>query len=358
MKKKIESKEDAGFAFMQSLAKDSKKTTFMDKAKPHTSTPCVIPGFRLAVGEDIPHGTMIIAHGPAKGGKTALSCLLIRSFQDVNYPAKFNDVECSADLKSWMAALGVDMSRCLYSRGLSLERLILEFDDDLIKYQKALDAGEVPEGMSMIHVTDSLTMSGTSAYKKKLREAHKGSTQEQERKIGKRGYSDAALMQTEWLKDLIPMFDSTNNTGVFILHDRKNTNKTMSWEPDTVMAGPSVLTFANTLTIKVRANQWKEGDEVVGKKHIVKIEKNKFGIDNNVFDFYTSKGIVSPLGYDEFKTYLEFCITNEIITKDGAKIHWLGTEWKNHREFRNAFNEDAELKKNLKKQVREFEVSK
>ena len=91
-------KNDPAMAFMEMECQRNPETIMMDEAEAITSSRCIVPGFKRTVGVGVPHGTMIIIHGPAAGGKTALQALMICSFQNDNYPTRFYDIECAADI--------------------------------------------------------------------------------------------------------------------------------------------------------------------------------------------------------------------------------------------------------------------
>src|SRR4030042_2730527 len=91
-------KEDPALAFMQMETQSNPSTIMMCDAEAQTWSKCDIPGFRRAVGIGVPHGTLILIHGPAAGGKTALLAIIISSFQKDNFPTGFYDVECAADI--------------------------------------------------------------------------------------------------------------------------------------------------------------------------------------------------------------------------------------------------------------------
>jgi len=288
------------------LAGNSRLARSMAEVEEFRSVPTIFTSFnRASQVAGAPLSCLWLVHGPPGGGKTAFLCGLIRSFQKVNGLASFIDAELAADTKNWFRSLGVDPSRCLYlgrtgseeeKKALTYEDIVKESDQLIDRYQVGKRDGSIPMGTPYINIVDSISKMVPEELFKKL-----------DKEGGSALRSGAgrlqALLNTAWMMELGPKVGDDDILFAIISHEMESQDAS-KWTPDFKVRGGQALIYDAMVQIRVSfAGQVKDysadGSPMVGKRHRVRILKNKHGPAYGEAIFYTSNGNgMAPMGFD------------------------------------------------------------
>jgi protein RecA len=260
-----------------------------------------------------PMGTIGEAHGPNAAGKTIIGIELLQSFIELGHIGVFCDAERAAADKKWISqGLGLDLSKCIYFVPDNIEDASERINKMINNFKEAKAKKKVDEKLLMFILVDSATkLVPDEMIKNGLKKTSMGLQ---------------ARMFSLWLKSLTTLVGPKENEQpcvsiLFINQERKNIGA-KPWEPQYYSTCGEALQYDATVRMRVSfAGKVKEGEEKVGKKHKIVVEKNKVGFPDSEGYFYTSngKGIV-PLGIDFYREAIDECLLAGIFTKEGNFI--------------------------------------
>lgn len=332
--------KDRGSAY-KLLAGTSERARMMSQVEEFRIVPTEFTSFnRASTVGGAPLSCIWLVHGPSMGGKTAFLLGLIRAFQRAKGLSSFIDAEMSADTKSWFPALGVDLDDCLYvgrtdededPEPLTYEQIVEEVDAQLANFQAAKKDRKIPRSTPMIVVVDSVSKMVPASLMKAL---DKDGGKALRGGVGR----IQALLNTAWLAELGTKVGDDNILMALIAHERDKEEK--GYGTDYVVRGGGSLVYDAMMQVRVEfAGLVKDlsADEApaVGKRHRVKIIKNKHGPGFKFATFYTSTGEgVCPKGFDRVREVvhegiLRGTIQGPNVAKDGkltlgSKLEWKG----------------------------------
>lgn len=301
-------KKDIGSVYAK-LAGLSKRARLMSEVEDFRVVPTPLRGFNRAtrVG-GAPLSCVWVVHGPSGGGKTALLCAVIRGFQAVGGICVFVDAELAASTRGWFRALGVDLRRCLYigrtdpdakdrPKPLSFEEIVEEIDTQVSGFKEAKRAGEIAPGTPLLLIVDSLSKMVPASLLKAI-DADEGGDGIK-KGIGRL----QAAMNTAWLLGLGPRVGDDDIVFAAIAHEYEAAGNGAFAQEVKVRGGNAMIYDAMVQVRVTFAGQVKdlaaEGAPAVGKRHRLKILKNKHGPAFGEGYFYTSTGDgIAPLGFD------------------------------------------------------------
>jgi RecA/RadA recombinase len=356
--------EDPSSIYIE-LASRSKRARLMEEVETFKTVPTILRGFNRAtrVG-GAPLSCIWLVHGPSGGGKTVFTCALIRSFQNIGGICAFVDAELSASTSTWFRQLGVDTRRCLYigrtdpnsnekKIPLTFEEIVEEVDGVLDGYQEKKREGKIRPGTPLLVVVDSLSKMVPKSTLKKL-----------EKEGGDAVHSGVgrlqAAMNTSWLIALGPRIGDDDIIFAAIAHEYEGAVNG-GWTPEVKVRGGNALVYDSMVQSRVTfAGQVKdhseEGAPVVGRRHRVKILKNKHGPAFGEAYFYTATGDgISPIGFDRPRELVHEAMhrglidaPKEIRLTVGSSFEWQGEKYR----MKDLYTEDgAEILSRLESEL-------
>lgn len=239
-------------AAMDRIEKNFGKGSIMKMGDDNIESIEVIPtgsiGLNAALGVGgYPRGRIIEIYGPESSGKTTLAIHAIAEVQKAGGIAAFIDAEHAFD-RFYAAKLGVDIDNLWISQPDNGEQA-LEIADQLIR-SSAID----------IIVIDSVAALTPKA--------------EIEGDMGDNKVGLQARLMSQALRKLTSTINKTNTTCIFINQLREKIG-IMFGNPETTTGGNALKFYASVRLDIRRAQQIKDGEEVIGNQTRVKVVKNK-----------------------------------------------------------------------------------
>ena len=239
-------------AAMDKIEKSFGKGSIMKMGDDHVQEVEVIPTGSIALNAALgvggyPKGRIIEIYGPESSGKTTLAIHAITEAQKAGGIAAFIDAEHAFD-RFYAAKLGVDIDNLWISQPDNGEQA-LEIAEQLIR-SSAID----------IIVIDSVAALTPKA--------------EIEGDMGDNRVGLQARLMSQALRKLTSAISKTNTTCIFINQLREKIG-VMFGNPETTTGGNALKFYASVRLDIRRANQLKDGEEVIGNQVRVKVVKNK-----------------------------------------------------------------------------------
>ena len=239
-------------AAMDKIEKSFGKGSIMKMGDDHVQEVEVIPTGSIALNAALgvggyPKGRIIEIYGPESSGKTTLAIHAIAEAQKAGGIAAFIDAEHAFD-RFYAAKLGVDIDNLWISQPDNGEQA-LEIAEQLIR-SSAID----------IIVIDSVAALTPKA--------------EIEGDMGDNSVGLQARLMSQALRKLTSAISKTNTTCIFINQLREKIG-VMFGNPETTTGGNALKFYASVRLDIRRANQLKDGEEVIGNQVRVKVVKNK-----------------------------------------------------------------------------------
>lgn len=274
----------------------------------------------LGVG-GYPRGRIIEVYGPESSGKTTVALHAVAQAQKAGGTAAFIDAENALD-PQYAAALGVDIDELLLSQPDTGEQG-LEIADALVS-----------SGAVDIVIVDSVAALVPRA--------------EIEGEMGDSHMGLQARLMSQALRKLSGSINKTKTTVIFINQIREKIG-IMFGNPETTPGGRA-LKFYSTIRLDVRrAEQIKQGQEILGNRTRIKVVKNKVAPPFKIaeVDIMYGKGI-SQVG-----ELVDLGAKKEIINKAGAWYSYgderIGQGRENAKQF---FLDNPELREEVEQKVR------
>jgi recombination protein RecA len=242
----------------------------------------------LGVG-GVPKGRIIEIFGPEASGKTTLCLHIISEAQKKGGVAAFIDAEHALDPQR-AQKIGVNLDELLISQPDTGEQA-LEIAESLIR-----------SGGIDVVVIDSVAALVPKA--------------EIEGEMGDAVMGMQARLMSQALRKLTGAISNTNTIVIFTNQLRQKIG-VMFGNPETTTGGMA-LKFYSSLRLDVRKiENIKQGDQVIGSRHRVKVVKNKVAPPFRIAEFDMDEKGISHQG-----ELLDVGIELEILTKSGAFIRW------------------------------------
>lgn len=252
------------------------------------STGSIALDLALGVG-GLPKGRIIEIFGPEASGKTTVCLHLIAEAQKKGGVAAFIDAEHALDPQR-AQKIGVNLDELLISQPDTGEQA-LEIADSLIR------SGGI----------DVIVIDSVAALVPKS---------EIEGEMGESSIGVQARLMSQALRKLTGVISNTNTIAVFTNQLRQKIG-VMFGNPETTTGGLA-LKFYSSVRLDVRKiENIKQGDQVVGSRHRVKIVKNKVAPPFRIAEFDMDDNGISHNG-----ELLDVGIELGVLTKAGAFIRW------------------------------------
>lgn len=266
----------------------------MGEAAPRMATDVISTGIMpldLALGVGgLPRGRIIEIYGPEASGKTTVVLSLIAQTQRQNGIAAFIDAEHALD-PQWAEKLGVNLNDLLISQPDTGEQA-LEIAETLIR-----------SGGVDIVVIDSVAALVPRA--------------EIEGEMGDSMMGLQARLMSQALRKLTGVISKSKTICVFTNQLRQKIG-VMFGNPETTTGGLALKFYASVRMDVRKIEQLKEGDNVIGSRHRVKVVKNKVAPPFHVAEF----NIYAATGPSYEDGLIDVGIELGVITKSGSFLKY------------------------------------
>ncbi|MDD2469407.1 MAG: recombinase RecA [Bacilli bacterium] len=276
----------------------------------------------LGVG-GYPKGRIVEIYGPESSGKTTVALHAIAEIQKQGGRAAFIDAEHALD-PVYASKLGVNINELLLSQPDTGEQA-LEICEALVR-----------SGAISIIVIDSVAALVPQA--------------EIEGEMGDSHIGLQARLMSQALRKLSGTISKTNTIAVFINQLREKVG-IMFGNPETTPGGRA-LKFYSSIRLDIRrAEQIKQGDNIVGNKTNIKVVKNKVAPP-----FKTANvEIMYGEGISKLGELIDLAADSGIIEKSGAWYAYKGEKMGQGKENVKALlKENIKLQNEIETKVREF----
>ena len=211
-----------------------------------TSSGSLLLDKALGVG-GFPKGRIIEIFGPESSGKTTVALQAIAEVQKAGGRAAFIDAEHALD-PVYAKNLGVDLNELLLSQPDTGEQA-LEICEALVR----------SEAVSIVVIDSVAALVPQAEIEGEMGDSHVGLQ---------------ARLMSQALRKLSGTINKTKTTAIFINQLREKVG-IMFGNPETTPGGRA-LKFYATIRLDIRrAEQIKNGDQVIGNKTVIKVVKNK-----------------------------------------------------------------------------------
>lgn len=324
------------------LAEGSTRARKMSAVETFKAVRTPLTGFNRSTSiGGAPLSCLWTVHGPSGGGKTSFLVSVMSAFQKVGGIVMFVDVEQAADKgdaesAGWFESLGVDVERVLYVGRTSpkeeVEPLTYEAVRDEIRrtwrrFREMRKEGQIAWGTPLLIVVDSVSKMVPAGYLKKTAKEESGRAG-----VGR----EQALLNTEWMLEIGAEIGSDDVIIALIAHEYADQGAN-AWTSGYKVRGGDAIIFDSMMQIRSTFagqtyDSTSEGAPAVGKRHRIKVMKNKHGPPFRESCFYTSSGDgVVPMGFDLAREAVHEGLARELLT-DGPKLTklsiTLGTKFK------------------------------
>ncbi len=276
----------------------------------------------LGIG-GFPKGRIIEIYGPESSGKTTFALHAIAEAQKLGGRAAFIDAEHSLD-PQYASKLGVNINDLLLSQPDNGEQA-LEICEALVR-----------SGAISIIVIDSVAALVPQA--------------EIEGEMGDSHVGLQARLMSQALRKLSGIINKTNTICIFINQLREKVG-VMFGNPETTTGGRALKFYASVRLDIRRAEQIKQGTDIIGNKVVIKVVKNKMAppFKNCTVDIMYGEG-VSKEG-----ELVDLASEAKVIDKSGAWYAYNGEKLGQGKEnVKDLLKQDPKLSAELEKKVREY----
>lgn len=258
----------------------------------------------LGVG-GYPRGRIIEVYGPESSGKTTVALHAIAEVQKAGGTAAFIDAEHALD-PAYAAKLGVDINELLLSQPDTGEQG-LEIADALVS-SGAID---------MVVIDSVAALVPRAEIDGEMGDSHMGLQ---------------ARLMSQALRKLSGSINKTKTIAIFINQIREKIG-VMFGNPETTPGGRALKFYASVRLEVRRAEQIKNGTEVVGNRTRIKVVKNKVAPPFKQVEV----DIMYGLGISKVGELLDMAVEKDIIDKSGAwysyKEERMGQGRENSKQF-------------------------
>lgn len=275
----------------------------------------------LGIG-GVPRGRIVEIYGPESSGKTTVALHIVAEAQKMGGEVAFIDVEHALD-PVYAQNLGVDIESMLVSQPDSGEQAL-----------------EIAEALARSGAIDCIVLDSVAAMVTRA---------EIDGSMGETHVGQLARLMSQAMRKLTSVISKSNCVAIFINQIREKIGA-MYGSPETTPGGRA-LKFYSSVRIDVRrAEQIKQGSEVIGNRTKCKVVKNKVAppFKECEFDIMYGQGI-SRVG-----EVLDMAVELGLVKKSGAWFSYndvkLGQGRDNSKDF---IKQNPELMKELEDIIKE-----
>ncbi len=277
--------------------------------------------FALGVG-GLPRGRIVEIYGPESSGKTTLALHAIAEVQKMGGEAAFIDAEHALD-PEYAHALGVNIDSMLVSQPDNGEQAL-----------------EICEALVSSGAIDIVVIDSVAALVPQ---------QEIEGDMGASHVGLQARLMSQALRKLSGVVSKTKCIVIFLNQMREKVG-VMYGNPETTPGGKALKFYASVRLDIRKAENLKNGSDIVGSHVRCKVVKNKVAPPFKTAEF----DIMYGQGISKSSEILDFAVKYEIVDKSGSWFSYGGQRIGQGKDNARAFLEDnAELMKEIEELVRQ-----
>ena len=274
----------------------------------------------LGIG-GVPKGRIIEIFGPESSGKTTVALHIVAEVQKTGGEAAFNDAEHALD-PVYAKALGVDIDNLLVSQPDCGE-----------------DALEITEALVRSGAIDVVVIDSVAALVPR---------QEIEGDMGASSVGVQARLMSQAMRKLSAVISKSNCVVLFINQLRENIGVKYG-NPETTTGGRALKFYASVRIDIRKADQIKNGGEVLGNRVKCKVVKNKVAPPFKTAEF----DILYGQGISRTGELIDMGVALEIIKKSGAWFYYDGDKLGQGRDkARQRLEEEPELFAEIEEKIR------
>ena len=274
----------------------------------------------LGIG-GLPRGRVVEIYGPESSGKTTLALHVLAEAQKLGGEVAFVDAEHALD-PTYARALGVNVEDMLISQPDTGEQA-LEITEALVR-----------SGAIDVVVVDSVAALVPRA--------------EIEGEMGDSFVGLHARLMSQALRKLTGIINKTNTIVIFINQLREKIG-VMYGNPETTTGGRALKFYASVRIDVRKADQIKNGGEVLGNRVKCKVVKNKVAPPFRVAEF----DLIYGKGISHTSEVLDFAVALDLIQKSGSWFSYQGERLGQGREnARKALETNPALAKEIEDKIR------
>ncbi len=275
----------------------------------------------LGVG-GLPRGRIVEIYGPEASGKTTLALSVIAEAQKRGGQAAFIDAEHALD-PEWAEKIGVNLDDLLLSQPDTGEQA-LEIAETLVR-SGALD----------VIVVDSVAALVPRA--------------ELEGEMGEAVMGMQARLMSQALRKLTGAISKSKTILIFTNQIRQKIG-VMFGNPETTPGGLALKFYSSVRLDVRRVEVLKDGENVVGSRHRVRVVKNKVAPPLRVAEL----DIMNDEGISKVGGLLDVAVNLALIEKKGSFFIYKGKPLGQGREgVKLVLKEDKKLSEEIEKEIRE-----
>ena len=295
---------------------------------PVRSVQTIFPQFDVATRVNgYPIQRVCMVHGPSAEGKTFFVLGLGRSFLEREHFYYHIDAEFSTP-EPWVVE---NLRACAdYPTFLAMRPRNYEEVADMIRKAcdrlvKARAAGKIPEHTSALFAVDSIQKLVPKDFLTKLRKTDAKGGGGIDPMSGRGGQVQASF-HAAWMKELVPLMYHANAGLVLISRESENVTGSM-FEKTYKVGGGTAPYYDSSIVARItrapiKEGGWvKQGDVIIGEKHLVQIVKTKVGHKDDKTTrcyFHTSNGEHIQAGFDLARDVLDLGLSSGLLAKDGS----------------------------------------
>ena len=274
----------------------------------------------LGIG-GVPKGRIIEIFGPESSGKTTVALHIVAEVQKAGGEAAFIDAEHALD-PVYAKALGVDIDNLLVSQPDCGE-----------------DALEITEALVRSGAIDAVVIDSVAALVPR---------QEIEGDMGASTVGVQARLMSQAMRKLSAVISKSNCVVIFINQLREKIG-VMYGNPETTTGGRALKFYASVRIDVRKADQIKNGGEVLGNRVKCKIVKNKVAPPFKTAEF----DILYGQGISRAGELIDMGVSLEIIKKSGAWFYYNGDKLGQGRDkARQRLEDEPELFAEIEAKIR------
>ena len=294
------------------------ENTHMEVQAVHTGS--IALDMALGIG-GVPKGRIIEIFGPESSGKTTVALHIIAEVQKAGGEAAFIDAEHALD-PVYAKALGVDINNLLVSQPDCGE-----------------DALEITEALVRSGAIDAVVIDSVAALVPR---------QEIEGDMGSSTVGIQARLMSQAMRKLSAVISKSNCVVIFINQLREKIG-VMYGNPETTTGGRALKFYASVRIDVRKADQIKNGGEILGNRVKCKIVKNKVAPPFRTAEF----DILYGQGISRSGELLDMGVSLEVIKKSGAWFYYNGEKLGQGRDkARMALEENEDLFAEIEGKIR------
>ena len=294
------------------------ENTHMEVQAVHTGS--ISLDMALGIG-GVPKGRIIEIFGPESSGKTTVALHIIAEVQKAGGEAAFIDAEHALD-PVYAKALGVDINNLLVSQPDCGE-----------------DALEITEALVRSGAIDAVVIDSVAALVPR---------QEIEGDMGTSTVGVQARLMSQAMRKLSAVISKSNCVVIFINQLREKIG-VMYGNPETTTGGRALKFYASVRIDVRKADQIKNGGEILGNRVKCKIVKNKVAPPFRTAEF----DILYGQGISRTGELLDMGVSLDVIKKSGAWFYYNGEKLGQGRDkARQALEENEELFAEIENKIR------